>query len=117
MIFYIEPKGQDVIEFLAENGEYIGSLNSPDSNAKALTKEDISINNINEKLKEQKYLISLVFYNTWQICILANTADGLNEIKTRYKSNQILWYWLGEEYIQQCLPNMQYKEFKRIFNA
>ena len=117
MIFYIEPKGQDVIEFLADKGEYIGSLNSSDINAKVLTKEDISINNINEKLKQNKYLIALIFYSTWQICILANTSDGLNEIKTKYKSNQILWYWLDEEFIQLCLPSMQYKEFKRIFKS
>lgn len=115
MIFYIEPKGEDTLEYLAKNGEYIGVLNSPDQNAKKLIKSDISIEKIDEKLKDGKFLVSLVFYNTWAIALIANTSDALAEIKTKYKSNQMLWYWLDNEYVKDCLPSIQYKELKKIF--
>ena len=105
MIFYIEPKGEDTLEFLAKNGEFIGTLNSPDKDAKVLTKSDISIENIDKKLQEGKYLVTLI----------ANTSEGLAEIKTKYKANQMLWYWLDETFVKLCLPNIQYKELKKIF--
>lgn len=115
MIFYIEPKGEDTLEFLAKNGEFIGTLNSPDKDAKVLTKSDISIENIDKKLQEGKYLITLIFHNTWYITLIANTSDSLTEIKTKYKANQMLWYWLDETFVKLCLPNIQYKELKKIF--
>ena len=116
MIFYIEPKGIDVLEYIAERGEYIGALNSNDKDTKIINKTDISIQKIEENLKDRKFLVVVIFYNTWQFCILANTSDGFNEIKTKYKQNQMLWYWLKEEYIKNCLPSIQYKEFKKIFS-
>ena len=115
MIFYIEPKGTEILEYFAERGEYIGSLNSNDPETKKIKKEDISIQRINEQLNIRKFLVCVIFFNTWQFCILANTSDGLNEIKTKYKGCQMFWYWLDEKYIQNCLPSIQYKEFKKIF--
>lgn len=115
MIFYIEPKGEDILEYMAKNGEYIGSLNLPDENAKKLTKADISIEHVEEMAENHRYLICLIFYNTWHICMIANTSDAFDDIKTKYKSNQMLWYWLDEEYVKSCLPSIQYKEFKKIF--
>lgn len=116
MIFYIEPKGKEILEYIAEYGEYIGLLNSNDPTAKNINKTDISIQKIEEHLNERKFLVVVIFYKTWQICILANTSDGFNEIKTKYKECQMFWYWLKEEYIKNCLPSIQYKEFKKIFN-
>ena len=115
MIFYIEPKGMEILEYIPEKGEYIGSLNSNDPETKKVSKEDISIEKIEERLKNRDFLVAVIFYNTWQFCILANTSDGLNEIKTKYKTCQMLWYWLNEEYIKNCLPSIQYKDFKKIF--
>lgn len=116
MIFYIEPKGEEILEYIAERGEYIGALNSNDTEIKNINKNDISIQKIENNLNERKFLVVVIFYNTWQFCILANTSDGFNEIKTKYKQSQMLWYWLKEEYIKECLPAIQYKEFKKIFN-
>ena len=116
MIFYIEPKGCEILEYIAERGLFIGTLNSPDKTAKKLEKDDISIERIEEHLKDHKFLISVIFYNTWQICIIANTSDGLNEIKSKYKACQMIWYWLDEQYIRECLPSIQFKEFKKIFS-
>ncbi len=116
MVFYIEPRGSEILEYFSERGEYIGSLNSNNPNSKNITKDDISISKIEENLRNKKFLIVVIFLNTWQICILANTSDGLNEIKTKYKKNQMLWYWVKEEYIQSCLPSIQLKEFKKIFH-
>lgn len=116
MIFYIEPKGEELIEFMAENGEYIGTLNSPDSEAKILEKSDISIEKISNKLKENIYLACLIFHNTWHICIIANTQEAFNEIKTKYKSNQMLWYWIGDEYVKRSVPNIQYKNLRRCLS-
>ncbi len=115
MIFYIEPKGIEILEYLAKNGEYIGTLNSPDKEAKCLEKSDISLENIEQKLKDGKFLITLIFYNTWQICLIANTSDAFSEITTKYKSNQMLWYWLEERFVKESLPHIQYKELKKIF--
>lgn len=116
MIFYIEPKGSEILEYMAERGEFIGPLNSVDPNIKNINKSDISIQKIEENIKLRKFLVVVIFYNTWQFCILANTVDGFNEIKTKYKTHQMFWYWLKEEYIKECLPSIQYKEFKKIFN-
>lgn len=115
MIFYIEPKGEDVLEFMAKNGEYIGSLNSPDKDAKVLEKTDICMERIEEKLKDELFLVCLIFHNTWHICLIANTSDALSEIKTKFKTNQMLWYWLSDAYVKLCLPNIQYKELRKIF--
>ena len=39
MIFYIEPKGMEILEYIPEKGEYIGSLNSNDPETKKVSKE------------------------------------------------------------------------------
>jgi hypothetical protein len=37
------------------------------------------------------------------------------EVKTKYKGKQMFWYWLDRKYIKDCLPNIKYKEFAKIF--
>lgn len=115
MVFYIEPKGEEILDYIATRGEYIGALNSNDAETKNINKDDISIKKIEKQLADGKFLVTVIFYNTWQFCILANTSDGFNEIKTKYKKCQMYWYWLNEEYIKECLPSIQYKELKKIF--
>lgn len=113
MLFYIDAHGQSIDEYLAENGEYIGLLGNKKGNN--ISPNDISIDKINEKLKEDKFLVCMILNNTWWVCVLFNTSDGAQEIKSKYKGKQMIWYWLERKYIKQCLPNMQYKDFEKIF--
>jgi hypothetical protein len=113
MVFYIDSKGKDIQEFIAENGEYIGTLgNKNDVN---ISPTDISLEKINEKLKDDKFLVCLILNDTWWVCVLFNNSDGANEIKTKYKGKQMFWYWLDRQWIKYCLPNIKYKEFEKIF--
>ena len=113
MLFYIDAHGCGIDEYLAENGEYIGMLGN--SNRTNISPADISIDKINEKLKEDKFLVCMILNNTWWVCVLFNTSAGAKEVKTKYKGKQMIWYWLSRECIKRCLPNMQYKEFEKIF--
>ena len=113
MIFYLEPKLDNLIDYLAKRGEYIGTLNC--DNNENITKSDISFDKIQENLKNNRFLVVLIFNKTWELCILFNTSEGAAEIKTNYKTCKMIWYWLDGKYIKECLPHMQYKQFKQIF--
>jgi hypothetical protein len=113
MVFYIDSRGCGIDEYLAGNGEYIGMLGNPSGDN--ISPSDISIEKINEKLNNNKFLVCLILNNTWWVCVLFNTSDGAKEVKSKYKGKQMLWYWLDREHIKRCLPNMQYKEFEKIF--
>lgn len=117
MLFYLEPKNTDsIVDYLAENGEFIGILNSPDKNAKKLEKEDISLEKISENQMNNKYLVANILYNTWEICLIMVNKEAFAEIKLKYKQNQSLWYWIGEEHIKNCLSQLKFKEFKKSFS-
>lgn len=114
MVFYINARGKDTQEFIAENGEYIGVLGN--KNEENISPADISLEKINKRYEnEDKFLVCLILNDTWWVCILFNNADGAKEIKLKYKGKQMYWYWLERKYIQFCLPNIQYKEFEKLF--
>ena len=114
MVFYLEPKIEPLIEYLANRGEYIGTLNCEESEEK-LTKEDVSFEKIQENLKQNKFLVVLIFNRTWELCILFNNSDGARELKSKFKECRMIWYWLDGKYMQDCLPHMQYKQFLKMF--
>lgn len=113
MVFYIDAPGKGIEEYLADHGEYIGLLGY--ENGKNITADDISIDKINKKLEEDKFLVCLIMNNTWWVCVLFNNSDGAKEINSKYKGKKMLWYWLERQFIKHCLPNMKYKEFEKIF--
>lgn len=113
MVFYIDAKGCETQEFIADKGEYIGVLGN--KNEKNISPSDISLEKIHEKLQEDKFLVCLILNDTWWVCIVFNNSAGANEIKTKYKGKQMFWYWLERKYIKYCLPNLQYKEFEKTF--
>lgn len=113
MIFYIDAKGEGIDEFLADKGEYIGMLGS--KTEQNITPNDISLERINEHLKEDKFLVCLVMNGAWWVCVLFNNSDGAQEIKQKYKGKIMLWYWLSREWLKFCMHHMQYKEFIKEF--
>ena len=114
MIFYIDARGEGIDEYLAEHGEYIGMLGSKikEDNMKP---DAISIQKINEKLAQDKFLVCCIMNMTWWVCILFNNADGAKEIKSKYKGKVMLWYWISRDCIKYCMHHMQYKEFLKEF--
>ena len=113
MVFYIDAKSDDIFDYLSENGEFIGTLGSTTS--QNITPNDISIDKINEKLKEDKFLVCAIMVSTWWVCVLFNNADGANEIKRKYKGKLMSWFWLSRENLKFCMHKLQYKEFLKEF--
>jgi len=114
MVFYLDVRGQDINEFLAENCDYIGILGSKNEDVKNITKEDISLDKINEHQEKNEFLVALIMNSTWWVCILFN-ADGAKEYKEKYKGKPTLWYWVSRDVLKFCMHHMQYKEFLREF--
>jgi len=113
MVFYIDSRGEAIEEFLARNGEYIGILGS--KTEKNITADDISLEKINERLKNDEFLLCLVMNGTWWVCVLFNNSDGAQEVKKKYKGKIMLWYWLSRQWLKFCMHNIQYKDFLREF--
>ena len=112
MLFFIDAKGQSIQEYLAENCEYIGILGS--SSEKNISPAEISVDRINEMMKQDKFLVCLIMNSTWWICILFN-SDGAKEIKSKHKGKIMLWYWMTRDQLKFCMHHMQFKEFLKEF--
>ena len=113
MVFYIDARGQDIAEYLAENCEYIGILGS--KTEKNITPADISLQKINEHLANDEFLVALVMNHTWWLCLLFNNVDGATEMKMKHKGKITLWYWMSRDCLKFCMHNLQYKEFLKEF--
>ena len=59
MVFYLDVRGQDINEFLANNCSYIGILGSKSEDVVNITKEDISLQKINEHQANDEFLVAL----------------------------------------------------------
>jgi len=113
MVYYIDARGENINEYLAENAEYIGMLGS--KTEKNITAEDISLDKINERLKQDQFLVCCIMNGAWWICILFNNPDGAREIRTQHKGKLMLWYWMTRAQLKFCMGTMHYKEFEREF--
>lgn len=114
MIFYLDARGQEINEYIADVGDYIGIL-SPSKENSNLKPDDISIDKINSHLAKDEFLVVVIMNQTWWVSLIFNNVDGANELKKKYKGKVMLWYWVKRENIKFCMHNMQYKEFLKIF--
>ena len=112
MLFYLDSRGESIQEYLAREGNYIGSVGTEES---TLKKSDISLENIIAKQNEDQFLVCCVMNGAWWVAVLFNTPEGAAELKAKYKGKPMLWYWVTRENIEYCLHHIQMKYFNLEF--
>lgn len=113
MLFYLDAHSISIQEYLADKGDYIGMIGSPEN--VNITAQDISLEKIQEHEKNNEFLICSILNGSWWVAILFNTPEGAAEIKSKFKGRTMLWYWLKRSDLKFCLHHIQNKEFDKLF--
>ena len=115
MLYYIEPKGAEVQDYLAENAIYIGASHCDDE--PELNFDNISFDKIHENKENDVYLACLILNKTWYNAIAFVNLDAVNEITKKYAENKKLWYWISYEKLKPTIRRMDLEEFNKSFRS
>lgn len=115
MLYYIEPKGAEVQDYLAENATYIGASHCEDE--PELDFDNISFDKIHENKENDIFLACLILNKTWYNAIAFVNLDAVNEITKKYAENKKIWYWISYEKLKPTIRRMDLEEFNKSFRS